>query len=151
MIKNNEKYVNIKDLEGLLPDNVLTNLTTHEVDENTSDGMHSFADLYAHRTVLTAVLFNQNKDICWKSLKHYDEEDFPMFPGFFVCGMVTPEGPATYHYPMQYWDMFDIPTLERAPKWYGGKGITLMRFLSVVFKGKMLEKVTAMVDRFIER
>ena len=150
-ITNNTKYVNIEDLKGLISDEILATLPLHEVDENTTDGMHTFDELYAHRAVLSGVLFSQNKDIAWKSLKHENEEEFPMFPNMFVCGMNTPEGPATYHYPMEYWDMFDVQELERAPKWYGKKGISLMRFLSVVFKGKTLEKVTAVIDRFIEK
>ena len=150
-ITNGNKYVNINDLKGLIPNEVIATLTTHEVDKDTTDGIHTFDELYAHRTVLTAVLFSQNKDICWKSLKHHNEEEFPMIDGFFYCGMDTPEGPATYHYPMEYWDMFDVPVLERGREWYGKKGISLRRILSVVFTGKTLEKVTAIIDRFITK
>ena len=46
-----------------------------------SDGDHSFNDLYHHRAILTASLFNCNKDICWKSKLH-DTGD--MFDGYFI-------------------------------------------------------------------
>ena len=82
-----------------------------------SDGDHSFNDLYHHRAILTASLFNCNKNICWKSKLH-DTGD--MFDGMFIVGIDTPNGQATYHYDIEpYWDLFDIKELERAPKWDG--------------------------------
>ena len=45
---------------------------TNKVDGNTSDGYHTFNELYYHRTVLFAVICNLNKDISWKSKKHKD-------------------------------------------------------------------------------
>ena len=40
-----------------------------------------------------------------------------MFPGSFIAGINTPEGIATYHIKLQYWDLFNIPELEKAPKY----------------------------------
>ena len=81
-----------------------------------SDGDHSFNDLYHHRAILTASLFNCNKDICWKSKLH-DTDD--MFDGYFIVGMDTKQGSATYHYPLEYWNLFDVKELPNAPKWDG--------------------------------
>ena len=35
--------------------------------EYTSDGYHSFEELYLHRMVLFAAICKKNKSICWKS------------------------------------------------------------------------------------
>ena len=36
-------------------------------------------------------------NLFWKSRKHFDEENDPMFNGDFIAGINTPEGIATYH------------------------------------------------------
>lgn len=40
-----------------------------------------------------------------------------MFSDSFIAGINTPEGITTYHIKMRYWDLFDIPEVERAPKY----------------------------------
>ena len=46
--------------------------------------------------------------------------DGTMYNGMFIVGIETPRGQATYHYDIDpYWDMFECPELERAPKWDG--------------------------------
>ena len=40
-----------------------------------------------------------------------------MFLIIFIARINTPDGIATYHIKLQYWDLFDIPELERAPKY----------------------------------
>ena len=42
-----------------------------------------------------------------------------MFEGCFIVGIDTPAGQATYHYKLEYWDLFDVTCLERAPEWDG--------------------------------
>jgi hypothetical protein len=42
-----------------------------------------------------------------------------MYDGYFIVGISTPEGQATYHYQMEYWDKFKCKELERAPLWDG--------------------------------
>lgn len=81
-----------------------------------SDGYHTFEELYYHRMVLTASLFNLNKEVCWKSKQH---DDGTMFDGDFIVGIETPEGQATYHYKLEYWDSFNIKELDKAPKYDG--------------------------------
>lgn len=79
-----------------------------------SDGDHTFAELYHHRAVLTAALCNAHPKMCWKSKQHHDGA---MYPGYFIVGIDTPYGQATYHYPLTYWDMFNVDEFRRAPKW----------------------------------
>lgn len=84
-----------------------------------SDGHHTFGELYHHRAILSSVVFNMFKAVAWKSKKHDNEETNPMFDDMFIVGIQTPEGQATYHYHLDYWDLFDVVELERAPKWDG--------------------------------
>ena len=81
-----------------------------------SDGDHTFADLYHHRAILTMGLFNSHPEMCWKAKKHHDGT---MYDGYFIVGMETPYGQATYHYEMSYWTLFHINELDFAPEWDG--------------------------------
>ena len=40
-----------------------------------------------------------------------------MFNDSFIAGINTPEGVATYHIKLKYWEMFNIPELDRAPRY----------------------------------
>ena len=40
-----------------------------------------------------------------------------MFDDSFIAGINTPEGMATYHIKLKYWEMFNVTELERAPKY----------------------------------
>lgn len=87
-----------------------------QITENTSDGWHSFKDLYHHRALLFSVIVHNYKDMCWKSKRHDDGTELDWN---FIVGIDTPWGQASYHYGMEYWDMFDCKVLERAPKYDG--------------------------------
>lgn len=80
-----------------------------------SDTYHSFNDLYKHRTILTALAF-LNLPYAWKSKIH---EDGSMYDGMFVVGVPTPYGMISYHYDLEFWDMFKIPELPHAPHFTG--------------------------------
>ena len=83
-----------------------------------SDNCHTFGELYDHRAKLFSIICNQDF-ICedaWKSKKH---DDGTMFEGYFIVGINTQKGQATYHYEMKYWDLFHIKELDKAPKWDG--------------------------------
>lgn len=91
----------------------LKTISTKEI----SDGRHTFGDLYKHRIILFCSLCNIFSDISWKSRKHFDEESDPMFNDSFIAGINTPNGVITYHIKLEYWDLFHIPEIERAPKY----------------------------------
>ena len=100
-----------------------------------SDGHHTFDELYKHRIILFCTLCNLLPNIAWKSKKHYDEENDPMFDGNFIAGMNTPEGIVTYHIKLEYWDLFNISELDRAPKYDGyTSDDVLKRILSLTKK-----------------
>ena len=88
-----------------------------EINGDTSDGYHTFNELYHHRAVLFSVVVAANSGRAWKSKLHYDGT---MYEGMFIVGVDTPQGQATYHYDVEpYWDMFWCRELERAPEWDG--------------------------------
>ena len=60
-----------------------------------SDGNHTFADLYFQRMNLLSVICSCYPELSWKSKKHFDEENDPMFNGCFIVGINTPNGVAT--------------------------------------------------------
>ena len=83
----------------------------------TSDGYHTFNELYHHRAILFSVICNEHTDIAWKSKLHHDGT---MYDGMFIVGINAPDGQATYHYDIcPYWDMFQVKELDRAPEWDG--------------------------------
>ena len=83
----------------------------------TSDGFHTFNELYHHRAVLFSVIVRDHNELAWKSKLHHDGT---MYDGMFIVGIETPKGQATYHYNIDpYWDMFDCKELDRAPEWDG--------------------------------
>lgn len=88
-----------------------------QITGETSDGYHTFNELYHHRAVLFSVIVRDHPDIAWKARKHHDGS---MYDGMFIVGVNTPQGQATYHYDLDpYWSMFECRELERAPEWDG--------------------------------
>jgi hypothetical protein len=96
-------------------------------DEDTSDGYHTFRELYEHRHALFLALMAATAEDCnpWFSLKHGDGG---MFEGFFVAGMDVRTGEqqwerVTYHLPVS--DLGAIRAISHvielplAPEWDG--------------------------------
>ena len=87
-----------------------------------SDGYHTFAEIYRYRMLYNALLFNEWAKkglfgVC-KSKRHSDGE--PCFGGdYFVVYAKLPTGQFTNHYKLKYWNLFDIPEVERAPRYDG--------------------------------
>lgn len=87
------------------------------IDGNTSDGYHTFNELYHHRAVLFSVIVAKFADRAWKSKLHADGT---MYDGMFIVGIETPDGQATYHYDVDpYWEMFRCKEIDHAPEWDG--------------------------------
>jgi len=90
--------------------------------ENTSDGYHTFKELYEHRITLFIALCKQiscdYNGICWKSKIHSDGSKID---GWFIMGINKEKGKQiTYHLPMSKWDECDfVKTLEKAPEFDG--------------------------------
>lgn len=84
----------------------------------TSDGYHSFEELYEYRMLYNAMAANLMPHISSKSWRHSDGE-YCFGGGWFVVTMNLPVGQVTNHYQEQYWDLFQIQHLELAPPWDG--------------------------------
>lgn len=93
-----------------------------DVSGTTSDGYHTFDELYEHRHALFLALCRriagQRPDRVWRSTLHYDGTSFT---SWFVMGIDRlPGEQITYHLPMYLWDETNFATtLERAPEWDG--------------------------------
>ena len=104
----------LKEINDLIMESKLSEeISTKEI----SDGHHTFGELYHHRIILFCTLCNIFADVSCKSKKHFDEENDPMFNDSFIAGINTHDGIATYHIKLKYWNMFDIPEIDRAPKY----------------------------------
>ena len=83
---------------------------------NISDGYHTFNELYHHRNGLFMLVCNSHKNISWKSKLH---SNGTMFEGYFIAGIETPKGQATYHMELKYFDKFKVKEYEKAPGYDG--------------------------------
>lgn len=99
-----------------------------KTDGGTSDGYHTFDELYHHRMILFSVICNSHKANAWKSKLHHDGT---MYDNYFIVGITTKEGDYTYHYHLDYWDYFQVEELDKAPEWDGHKPEDITRLLSL--------------------
>lgn len=93
-----------------------------KITEDTSDGYHTFKELYEFRKVYNATLFNewakQGKYQVHKSEKHHDGE-FCFDGGWFIVVATLPTGDISNHYEMKDWDLFNCRVEEKAKEWDG--------------------------------
>jgi hypothetical protein len=87
------------------------------VNGSTSDGYHTFDELYEFRKAYNAALFNElaanNRGHVHKSWKHHDGE--PCFGGgWFIVVAVLPDGQISNHYEAKDWDLFRVAETEKA-------------------------------------
>lgn len=96
-----------------------------------SDGYHTFDSLYHQRLVLFATLVNLNRNKSWKTKRHEDGEECFGGDWFLVC-IDTPDGPYSYHFELEHWDMFDCQEIEKAKPFDGHTDKDVERLLSLV-------------------
>ena len=93
-----------------------------KIDENTSDGFHTFKELYEFRKVYNAILFNewyaQDKYNVHKSKRHSDGEKC-FGGGWFIVVATLPEGDISNHYEMKDWKLFNCEERPTAKEWDG--------------------------------
>jgi len=94
-----------------------------------SDGYHTFGELYHHRAILFSIVCNLFKEKAWKSKLHADNTMFE--GGMFIVGVTTEEGDYSYHYHLEYWDLFKVKEVENAPIWDGHQPSDITRLLSL--------------------
>lgn len=93
-----------------------------QIDENTSDGYHTFKELYEFRMLYNAAFFNELAETgilkVVKSKRHHEGDE--CFSGsWFIVVADLPSGQISNHYQLKDWDLFKIPEVERSPKWDG--------------------------------
>jgi len=93
-----------------------------EITGETSDGYHTFNELYEYRLAYNAALFNewalQGKYEVHKSKKHSDGD--PCFDGtYFIVVAQLPTGQISNHYKLKYWDEFNLPERAKAAEYDG--------------------------------
>ena len=97
--------------------------------KDVSDKWHTFGELYYHRMMLFLSLQLAHKDKSWKSKEHHDGT---MFDDSFIVGINTPKGQYSYHYNLEFWELFEgIKELEKAPEFDGHKPKDVDRLLSL--------------------
>lgn len=90
-------------------------------DGDTSDGYHTFDELYTYR-----MLYNAHAARGWlaagipvvKSWRHSDGE-LCFGGGWFIVTAELPTGQVSNHYEARHWALFKVPEVERAPEWDG--------------------------------
>lgn len=92
------------------------------IDGNTSDGYHTFDELYEFRMLYNAALFNEWDSFgvfdVHKSKNHHDGE--PCFDGkYFIVVASLPTGQISNHYSLEHWDLFKIEERNLAAEWDG--------------------------------
>lgn len=101
-----------------------------KINENTSDGYHTFKELYEMRLLLTAGMFNEwgenahefpsYSNLVFKSKLHSDGSIPFDDPNWFIVVAETKESQISFHYEMQDWDLFyAVPEVSLPPKYDG--------------------------------
>lgn len=95
-----------------------------EINGDTSDGYHTFNELYQYRMLYNAALINLiylykfDNIRCYKSCRHSDNK--LCFDGrWFIVVMETPFGQISNHYENKYWSLFNCEELDKALEWDG--------------------------------
>ena len=105
----------------------------NKITENTSDGYHTFKELYEFRKAYNVALFNEwgkqsqgkfnaetgQKYDVHKSWKHNDGE-LCFGGGWFIVVANLPSGQISNHYKAEDWDLFKIPECEKAKYVFDG-------------------------------
>lgn len=88
-----------------------------KINGDTSDGYHTFNELYDFRKAYNVALFNEyalsGKYSVHKSKRHYNGEKC-FGGGWFIVVAVLSGGQITNHYELKDWDLFTIPETENA-------------------------------------
>lgn len=95
-----------------------------EITEDTSDGYHTFKELYEFRLLYNAHLFNewakQGMYDVHKSQRHADGELCFGLDDYFIVVATLPTGQISNHYPMSDWDLFKCEAVDKAKHEWDG-------------------------------
>lgn len=149
--KREKNLVKVKELNSAFYKGVVNGLDTAlkiiakkkdaQIGNGTSDGAHTFGELYKQRAVMLSVVASLFPDRAWKTrLDHKGEAK----TNRFIVGFDTPAGQSTFHCDIQkFWDKFDCPELPQAKPFDGHtSGDAVKRLESM----KFAERPIALVD-----
>lgn len=110
-----------------------------EITGDTSDGYHTFNELYEYRKAYNALAFNEwARQGCYdvhKSRQHSDGEAC-FGGGWFIVVAETPAGQISNHYKDADWNLFHLPERERGNEWDGHTPqVALSRLLKLADAG----------------
>ena len=109
-----------------------------KITEKTSDGFHTFKELYNVRMALNAALFNQwagtsqrkwnEEKGCFETLPvndvhkswRHNTGELCFGGGWFIVCAKTSHGQISFHYPASEWEYFNIPEVEKAKYKFDG-------------------------------
>lgn len=102
------------------------------IGDDTSDGYHTFGQLYYQRMMLWACIVNANPGIAWKTRLHEDG-GFCFGGGWFLVAIDTPAGQYGYHYEdtPENWALFRCEEIPRAKPWDGYTEADVTRLASL--------------------
>ena len=97
----------------------------------TSDGFHTFNELYEHRNLLFVLVLASLPETAWASRTHKDGSSYD---GWFIAGVDLPTGQVTYHLPERLWPAVERLGLHRheAPEWDGHTSQDVIERLSAL-------------------
>lgn len=104
-----------------VPDESETDMAEYEITGSTSDGHHTFDELYEYR-----MLYNAHAAHGWvttgipvvKSWRHSGGQEC-FGGGWFIVTAQLPTGQVSNHYQATHWGLFNVPEVETAPEWDG--------------------------------
>lgn len=99
----------------------------------TSDGYHTFNELYEHRHALFMAFSAMKGHASWKSRLH---DDGSKMDGWFIAGITLPLGMISYHLPDRLWSTCPGIERERGPKWDGHTSADVVDRLKAYAQGK---------------
>lgn len=103
----------------------------------TSDGYHTFNELYDHRhtlfLALCRVMSFGDRDVVWRSQLH---SDCSKLEGWFIMGIGTEPGmQISYHLPLARWTEADFAaTYDRAPEFDGHTSADVLKRLRMLYQ-----------------
>lgn len=110
----------------------------------TSDGYHTFNELYEYRKLYNAALFNEwaaaKKFNVHKSLKH-DDGELCFGGGWFIVKATLPTGQISNHYKEADWNLFRCEERDVADKWDGHTPKVVAKRLSAFLADNLLKEL----------
>ena len=69
-----------------------------------------------------------------------------MYDGWFIAGVQTPKGQATYHLPLRWWDRYQCEELEEAPEFDGHTSNDVLTRIPSLYRAPVESDVTHRIE-----